>query len=146
MKDGFCLKDLCRSWGSTVRSPTNPPGLTLEGASFRIDYILFSGGTRHPVWSAVLQDSDAILGTDHKCCMLALQELRKSAKGRAFNYTKQHRCGKWKVDLAHAPNWCDALYEQLECLRLPLTDGSLQGLAEQSCADPPLLGTATAEN
>ena len=107
-----------------------------RGSTSRIDYICFSGGSRQAVWSEVLEDSDVILGSDHRCCTVALQQLRKSSRGRALNYSHQHRCGKWRVDLSQAPDLCDALREQLLCLSLPLTDTTIQGLASQTCSRP----------
>ena len=130
------LEGFLTEFGLDRTYPHKPTWSDSRGSHSRIDDILFSGGSRQPIWSEVLQDSDTILGSDHKCCTLALQDLRKSAKGRALAYTHMHRCGKWKVDLTHAPGLCDALHEQLDCLDFPLTDTTLQGLAAHSCHGP----------
>ena len=52
------LEGFMSEFGLDRTFPHKPTWSNSRGASFRIDYILFSGGTRHPVWSEVLQDSD----------------------------------------------------------------------------------------
>ena len=116
--------------------PHKPTWSNSRGSNSRIDYILFSGGTRQAIWSEVLEDSDIVLGSDHRCCTLALQDIGKSASHRALGYTPLHRCGKWKVDLTNTPGVCETLHEQLLALDLPLTDSSMQGLASQTCSRP----------
>ena len=74
------LEGFMSEFGLDRTFPHKPTWCNSRGASSRIDYLLFSGGTRHAIWSEVLEDSDPVLGTDHKCCSLALQELRKSKK------------------------------------------------------------------
>ena len=116
--------------------PHKPTWLNSRGSSSRIDYILFSTGTRQALWSAVLEDSDVVLGSDHRCGTLALQDLRKTTKNRALGYSNLHRCGKWKVNLSAAPGLCETLHAQLLTLDLSLTDSTIQGLASQACSRP----------
>ena len=116
--------------------PHKPTWLNSRGSHSRIDYVLFSTGTRQALWSEVLEDSDVVLGSDHRCCTLAIQDLRKNVKSRALGYSNLHRCGKWKVDLSAAPDLCESLHEQLLTLDLPLTDSTIQGLASQACSRP----------
>ena len=97
------LEGFLSEFGLDRTYPHEPTWSNSRGAHSRIDHILFSGGSRQPIWSEVLQDSDTILGSDHECCTLALQDLRKSAKGRALSYTHMHR---WKVEgRSHSCPW-----------------------------------------
>ena len=116
--------------------PHKPTWSNSRGSHSRIDYVLYSSGTRQALWSEVLEDSDVVLGSDHRCCTLAVQDLRKTTRSRALGYAKVHRCGKWKVDLSAAPGLCECLHDQLVALNLPLTDSTIQGLASQTCSRP----------
>ena len=130
------LEGLMAEFALDRTHPHKPTWKNSRGSNSRIDYLLFSTGTRQAVWSEVLEDSDVVLGTDHRCCTLALQALRKSAKNRALGYSNSHRCGKWRVDVTGVPTLCENLHAQLQALDLPLTDSTIQGLAEQACTRP----------
>ena len=98
---------------------------------------MFSSGTRNLVFSEVLEGSDALISSDHRCCTAGLQDSHRRTSRRFARYSRhQTKCGKWRVDLKQAPGLCEALEEQLASFDLPLGEHCLAGLASQACRRP----------
>ena len=102
-----------------------------RGSTSKIDFILVSTPTINLVRDTVHEDTDFLLGCDHRAVSTAFyQPSIKSPK--APRTTRSHnRCGQWRIDGTKAIPACNALAEHLELSGRDFVTPDLEGLARQ---------------
>ena len=134
---GFLASSWIQQYGLTHTQPPVYTWSNQRGSSSKIDFVLVGGGSI--LSEKVFEDSDHVLGCDHRAVYASFPVWGPSRKPKRLRRQDHNKCGRWRVNAPKLLAEASALADQLVCSEADLTTQHLEQLSNTCSFRPPSL-------